>query len=88
MKTNSETEKKFEEYRLYLKEEAALLASFVALYRKLHERRADRFLEMNIAPAFFQIVTEALISGIILWVGKLLYKSEERGIYNFLSFVE
>lgn len=84
----SEKEKKFENYRLFLKEEAALLASFVALYRRLHERRADRLIEMNIAPAFFGVVIEALVSCIILWVGKLLDKHGERGIFNFLTFIE
>lgn len=71
-----------------MKEEVCLLASFIALYRRLHERRADRFAEMNIAPAFFQVVTVALSSSIILWADKLLNKHSERGILNFLTFIE
>jgi hypothetical protein len=59
---NPETGKKFTEYRHYLTTEAIHLASFIALFRKLYERRVDRLDEMNIAPAFFGVVTEALLS--------------------------
>lgn len=85
---HSEKEKQFEDFRSFLREEAALLVSFIAIYRRLHERRVDRLREMNISPAFFGVVIEALVSGIILWVGKLLNKKEERGIFNFLTFIE
>ena len=83
-----EIEKKFEEYRHYLVYEATRLTSFIALFRKLHERRVDRLEEINIAPAFFQMATEALLAGIILWVDKLLKERGERGIFDFLSFIE
>lgn len=83
-----EIEKKFEEYRHYLVNEATRLTSFVALFRKLHERRGDRLEEINIAPAFFQVVTEALLSGIVLWVDKLFDEHGKRSIFNFLTFVE
>ena len=85
---NPEIEKKFEEYRHYLVYEATRLTNFVALFRKLHERRGDRLEEINIAPAFFQMATEALLAAIILWVDKLLKERGERGIFNFLSFIE
>lgn len=85
---NPETEKKFEEYRHYLKYEASRLASFVNLFRRLYERRVDRLEEMNIAPAFFQVTTDALLSAIILWVDKLFDERGKRGIFNFLMFVE
>lgn len=84
----SEKEKEFENYRTFLREEASLLMSFIAIYRRLHERRVDRLREMNISPAFFGVLIEALVSGIILWVGKLLNKKEERSIFNFLTFIE
>ncbi|MEO6202905.1 MAG: hypothetical protein ABIP82_06775 [Nitrospirales bacterium] len=83
-----EVEKKFEEYRHYLVYEATRLTSFVALFRKLHERSVDRLEEINIAPAFFQMSTEALLAAIILWVDKLLKERGERGIFDFLSFIE
>lgn len=43
---------------------------------------------MNIAPSFFQVTLDALFSGIVLWVDKLLGSRSERGFINFLSFVE
>jgi AbiU2 len=85
---NPETEKRFEEYRQYLVSEAIQAASYVALFRKLYERRRDRLEVMNIAPAFFETVTNALRSAIILWVDKLFDERGERGIFNFLAFIE
>jgi len=84
----TETERKFEEYREYLSKEAIRLASYVGLYRRLHERRADRLDEMNMAPAFFQVALDALFSAIVLWVDKLLSEKSERGLVNFLKFCE
>lgn len=83
-----DAKKKFEEYRHYLKNEATRLASYIACFRMLYERRVDRLEEMNIAPAFFQVVADALLSAIILWVNKLFDKRGERSIFNFLKFVE
>jgi hypothetical protein len=85
---NHETEKKFEEYRRSLVNETTRLASFVALFRRLYERRVDRLEEMNIAPAFFQVAADALLSSIILWVDKLFDERGERSIFNFLKFIE
>lgn len=85
---NSETEKKFEEYRHYLTYEATCLVSFINLFRRLYERRVDRLEEINIAPAFFQVTTNALLSAMILWADKLFDTKGERGIFNFLMFIE
>lgn len=85
---NTETEKKFEAYRHYLNYEAIRLSSWVNLFRRLHERRVDRLEEINIAPAFFQVTTDALLSAIILWVDKLFDERGDRGIFNFLMFIE
>lgn len=85
---SSETEKKFEEYRHYLTYEATCLVSFINLFRRLYERRVDRLEEINIAPAFFQVTTNALLSAIILWADKLFDTKGERGIFNFLMFIE
>jgi hypothetical protein len=84
----TEPEAKFEEYREHLRQEAVRLASYVRLYRRLHERRADRLAEMNMAPAFFQVVIDALFSAIVLWVDKLFSERSERGLANFLMFCE
>lgn len=43
---------------------------------------------MNISPAFFSVTTDALISAIILWTDKLFDEHAERGIFNFLKFIE
>ena len=85
---NTETEKKFEEYRHYLNYEATRLASCVNLFRRLDQRSVDRLEEINIAPAFFKITTDALFSTVILWVDKLFDERGERGIFNFLMFIE
>lgn len=85
---NTETEKKFEEYRHYLNYEATRLASCVNLFRRLYQRSVDRLEEINIAPAFFKITTDALFSTVILWVDKLFDERGERGIFNFLMFIE
>ncbi len=83
-----ELEKKFEEYREYLKYEATKLTSYIMLYRHLNERKVDRLDEMNMAPAFFGITFEVLLTGIILWTEKLFDEKSERGLINFLRFIE
>ncbi|CUS35748.1 AbiU2 domain-containing protein [Candidatus Nitrospira nitrificans] len=83
-----EIEKQFETYRANLNSEATRLACYVALYKRLYERRNDRLREMNLAPAFFLTATDALFSAIILWVDKLFVEKGQRGIFNFLAFVE
>jgi AbiU2 len=84
----SEAEKQFEAYRHHLNYEATRLACYVAVYRRLYERRNDRLREMNLAPAFFSTVTNALLSAIILWTDKLFDEKGQRGIFDFLAFVE
>lgn len=84
----STLENKFEVYRTYLIEEACRLASYIALYRRLEERRADRTYEINFAPAFFWLVFDALNSAIIHWVNNLFDEKAKRGIFNFLTFIE
>jgi AbiU2 len=84
----SDAESYFEKYREYLLGELGRLASYVRLYRRLHERKTDRLKEMNIAPAFFSTTIDALFSAIVLWVDKLFGKRSERGLLNFLTFVE
>jgi hypothetical protein len=85
---NSEAEKHFEEYREWLQLELSKLATYVRLYRRLHERMEDRLNEMNIAPAFFSTIIDALFSAIVLWVEKLYGERSERGLVNLLAFIE
>jgi hypothetical protein len=85
---NSEAEQYFKEYRDWLQQELSKLATYVRLYRRLHERKEDRLREMNIAPAFFLTVIDALFSAIVLWVDKLFGERSERGLVNLLGFIE
>jgi hypothetical protein len=78
----------FETYREYVFGELGRLATYIRLYRRLHERKADRSKEMNIAPAFFSTTIDALFSAIVLWVDKLFGDRSERGFLNLLMFVE
>jgi len=83
-----QTEDKFRLYRESLKQELIYLASFVLTYKSLYKRHEDRLEEMNMFQAFFQVSLHSLFSCIVLWVHKLYDENSERGIYNFLSFVE
>ena len=83
-----DAENHFEEYRKVLVQELSRLATYVRLYRRLHERRTDRLNEMNIAPAFFLTTIDALFSAIVLWVDKLFGERSERGLVNLLIFIE
>ena len=87
MKKN-EAEAFFEEYREHLKDEIVRFISYFELYRTLHDRKSDRINEINIAPAFFQITMDSLYSVIIICTDKLLSSKSERGLWNFLSFIE
>ncbi len=84
----TEPEEKFEEYREYLCQEAVRLASYVRLYRRLHDCWADRLDEIKVAPPFFLVVRDALFSAIVLWVNKLFDEKSERGLVHFLTFCE
>ena len=71
MEARSEPEQRFEEYRKFLTNEAQRLAGYMAVYRTLQQRRDDRLEEMNIAPAFFSTVIDALFSVIVFCIGHL-----------------
>ena len=83
-----ELEERFILYRQSLKDELVFLASLIVIYKRLHVRHHDRIDEMNIAPAFFQITMTALFSCIVIWVDKLFDEKSERGLFNFLGFIE
>lgn len=58
------------------------------MFRRIQERKNDHLDVINLAPAFFQVIESALFSGIVLWVVKLFDEKGERGLFNFLTFVE
>ena len=84
----TEVEKQFEQYHQFLRQEGGRLAGYISLYQRLHELRSERLDEMNIAPAFFQTVLDALFSVIVLWVQNMFSQKSERGLANFLTFCE
>lgn len=86
--TREEFDIEFDQYRNYLREEVFRFRSFVAVYRNLHERMNDRIEAINLAPAFFQIVDSSLFSVIVIWADKLLDEHGQRGLFNFLIFIE
>jgi len=88
MAVDASFEQRFDEYRERLHDEVSRLAMYVRIYRRLHERMADRVDEMNIAPAFFQVVNDALFSVIVIWIDKLFDEHGGAGFFNFLTYVE
>ena len=81
-------ESHFIAYRTYLREEIHRFLDSVAVYRNIQERKNDRLEVINLAPAFFGVVEGALFTTIVMWADKLFDERGERGLFNFLSFVE
>lgn len=81
-------EQHFSDYRKYLREEIHRFRDCVAVYRQIQERKTDRLEVINQAPAFFGVVEGALFTSIVLWGDKLFDEDGERGLFNFLTFVE
>lgn len=81
-------ESQFGAYRTYLREEIHRFRNSVAVYRNIQERKHDRLAVINLAPAFFGVVEGALFTTIVMWADKLFDERGERGLFNFLSFVE
>jgi hypothetical protein len=88
MSVDPDFEQRFDEYREHLHHEASRLSSYVRIYQRLEERIADRLHELNVAPAFFRITKDALFSGIVIWMHKFFDAKGERGLVNFLTYVE
>ena len=83
-----EAEKQFEKYRDNLRREVGLLADYVDLFHRLHQGRKKYPFEINSAPAFFSLVAMSVFTAIILWTDKLLDEKGQRGIFDFLKFIE
>lgn len=86
--TASDFDEKFANYRTYLREEVHRFCDYVDIFQSIHNHKVDRLDELNLAPAFFQITENALFNGIIIWADKLFDENGERGLFNFLVFVE
>lgn len=81
-------EQHFFDYRKYLREEIHRFRDCVAIYRQIEERKTDSLEVINQAPAFFGVVEGALFTSIVLWGDKLFDEQGERGLFDFLTFVE
>lgn len=81
-------EKQFEEYRDFLRDEIHHFRDFVSIFRQIQERKSNMLEIINLAPAFFGTVERALFTSIILWAHKLIDENGERGLFNFLTFIE
>ena len=83
-----EFEQHFSDYRKYLREEIHRFRDCVAVYRQIQECKTDSLEVINQAPAFFGVVEGTLFTSIVLWGDKLFDEKGERGLFNFLTFVE
>jgi hypothetical protein len=83
-----EFEQHFSDYRKYLREEIHRFRDCVAVFRQIQERKTDRLEVINQAPTFFGVVEGALFTRVVLWGDKLFDDKGERGLFNFLKFVE
>lgn len=81
--------KQFEIYRDGFQREGQRLIGFIAVYRRLHERRHNRLDALNIAPAFFQLVLMSLRTSIIVAAHALFNGGggNEVSLRTFLNFV-
>ncbi|MEX0959102.1 MAG: hypothetical protein WDZ63_07425 [Burkholderiales bacterium] len=89
MKLNrDEFEARFRAYRDHLSREVGRFRDAASVYRQISERTPDYLEELNLAAAFFRTVEDSLFTTIILWADKLFDEKGERGLFNFLAFVE
>lgn len=79
---------RFREYRDALQREVGRFRDAASVFRQINQRKNDFLRELNIAPAFFNIVEDALFTTIILWIDKLTDEKGQRGLFNFLAFIE
>ncbi len=86
--TRDEFEHHFEAYRTYLREEIHRFVDSVAVYQTIQEQKVARLATINLAPAFFGVTEGALFTLIVLWADKLFDEHGERGLFNFLKFIE
>jgi hypothetical protein len=78
----------FIKYRKHLSAEIHRFWDAVSVYRQINERTNDHLAELNLAPAFFRTVEDSLFTTIVLWADKLFDEKGERGLFNFLAFIE
>jgi AbiU2 len=83
-----EFEEHFHKYRKNLRQEIHRFLDCSSILRQISENTVTYLHEMNFAPSFFQTVEAALFTTIVLWGDKLFDEHGQRGIFNFLTFIE
>ena len=83
-----EFEDHFKNYRMHLRAEIHRFCDSASVIRQISERTNDHLQEINLAPAFFRTVEDSLFTTIVLWADKLFDEKGERGLFNFLKFIE
>jgi hypothetical protein len=86
--SRDEFEKHFRAYREHLSREVGRFRDAASVYRQISERTHDYLEELNLATAFFRTVEDSLFTTIVLWADKLFDEKGERGLFNFLAFME
>lgn len=81
-------EQQFDQYREHLRKEIQCFQDSVSVLRQITEHTHDHLNEINLAPGFFHVTEVALFNIVILWAEKLFDERGERGLFNFLTFVE
>jgi hypothetical protein len=83
-----EFEEHFKKYRESLRLEIHRFWDSASVFRQISELMAEHLMEINLAPGFFRTVEDSLFTTIVLWADKLFDENGERGLFNFLTFVE
>lgn len=86
--SRDEFELQFEKYRESLRHEIHCFRDSASVLRQISDRTQDHLSEINLAPGFFHVVEDALFTTVVLWADKLFDERGERGLFNFLAFVE
>jgi hypothetical protein len=81
-------EQEFDRYREHLRKEIHCFQDSVSVLRQITDHTHDHLNEINLAPGFFHVAEDALFNTVILWADKLFDEKGERGLFNFLTFVE
>lgn len=82
-------DERYRDYRMTLRDEFGNFVDAAAASRQVIDCAFDGWTsELNLAPGFFNTARHALRTFVILWADKLFDPAGERGVFNFLKFIE
>lgn len=82
-------DERFRDYRMTLRDEFGSFVDAAAASRQIIDCAFEGWTpELNLAPGFFNTARDALRTFVILWADKLFDPAGERGVFNFLKFIE